>query len=437
MTESSNVGLFPGILDPDGRPWTWGKFPERYRDAIVWFLKAAMLTQEHLVIPCGYFFDNPAFQSVLWEYTGQSQEAKCFKALFPEFVRVGFDGAMRTLASLDDWVSLLDQWIEGSTSERNVRAFPNLLREPRHLRKILIAQSTEDYRAQLVGFGNAENGTDLQKLLARLAKMQFQTSKPPARFDFGERVDRAIAHGPDIPTHKKTFEKVESIVLAVRKHGLPRISRSILQNPHLAKDLGIPDQLIITPAEYRARLALPMRHWHHLAFASAYALGAVCSETAPKKSNAVTRTISAVTDKISESEPGAWYKISTELSSVGFADILIVRRNNEHKFRKGLRQMRLGIEQGDDEFLDAFHRHWRNVISAISWNFKKPETPEIDTLLGTVRDSVSPGEGQVQAVAKGTKFLFSLAVPLVPKVRKEAQLRWFFRQVRRSRQAQS
>jgi len=156
--------LYPGILDPDGRPWTFRGGREYYYKSLIWLSKVTLLTQSQLLVPRGYFFDNVEFQHMLWHFTGNDNESKCFSQLMRDFLRVGCEEGSSRLSSDNDWMDLLDGWIKGigiSSIARNVRVYPNLLSDEEHLSTILNVSDHRQYRDMFIEYGNVENKVHL------------------------------------------------------------------------------------------------------------------------------------------------------------------------------------------------------------------------------------------------------------------------------------
>ena len=424
--------LYPGILDPDGRPWTFKGGRESYYKSLVWLLKITLLTQSQLLVPRGYFFDNLEFQRMLWNFTGNDDESKCFSQLMRDFLRVGCEEGSIKLSSSNDWMDLLDGWIKGSgvsSIARDVPVYPNLLSSEEHLNAILNVNDPGHYRDMFIEYGNIENKIHLGDLFDRLAKLGLRAIQPSGSFDFDARVRKALDGTAELDIDRVILEKVATIADACKKSGIPRISRSILQNQRICREVGISDDGLVSPHEYRTHLMFPMRHWHQMADALAWEAGAVCSETKVSvNATALDNTIVEIADSIREGDLRAWFTISQDFPKLSFCDILTVR--SKQTFYEGLWRLDDAVGKSNAEFLRTFEKHWRDIVGTLRWKSRRPERTQIDGLIAETGKVISPDPIGV-FLTEAARFIISLGPNIVSKLQKEGELHWFLRRVRK------
>jgi len=435
-----NRELYPGVIDPDGRPWLSHNNPKGYRRSLIWLLKVAALSQERLIVPRGYFFDNPQLQKVFQQYFGTGTEEQCFWHVMKNLLKIGdAENVVKgedTLHTQDSWIALLDDWIAGKgtrLSERKVLAYPNLLEDRQHLKEILAARNVSAYREKFRAFGAQENGIDIFDLFERLAKLKLRPVIKVNEFDFDARVRRALEGKSDLDVDPKVLEKVQAVAEACKVNGLPRISRSVLQNRAFCiNELQVPASLAIEENEYSSMLAPQLRHWHHLAFACSYGCGAICTEKTTSFEKAILDTaLGQILDEIQLSHP-SWYKLSVGLDSLSFIDIWKVRNNK--KFFESLQCLRDSLQSGDkDDFRKAFDKHWRFVVTKVSWNFAiaDPDQATLKALIEAGNNAIAadPYSG-ISSLVENARYLWSLGAGFVPQLWKDLELRYFLRRVK-------
>jgi hypothetical protein len=422
-----------GIFDPDGRPWDASAAGLRpYKAGLEASIKIAALTQEHLVLPVGYFFDNPALQKLVMERSGDADEARAFRAVARDVLRISLNESAEDPSAPAptgiDWPGALDAWVRGTGSGRGQLVYLNSLPAPDAER----LQATGDpvrFGQEMAAALLSLRRIDLADYLATLTALELRTvHQPPFEFDALLR-ERLLGRKETFRhLHEPLLDKLQAAAEATRDAGI-RISRSLLNNPNMAREIGIPDAQVLSRAEYKA-VAATLGHYHHMAFARALGAGAFTTFTLPtvgeRASRLLERSFADLARPSSRAEAAS--KISWPVSRITFADIERLRRGKDQaRFFDSLDGLGDAIAQGDpDAYRHALRSHARLVETSISLAFDAKSPSQIATEMARAAYSTATDP---KTATKSAIRLMTHAKDLLPNAWKEVQLRMVFRAI--------
>jgi len=419
---------FFGIFDPDGRPWDGG--PGKlavFQRGLESALKIAFLTQRQLIIPAGYFFDNPALQRIVDKYGESDDEAKAFRALCADLLRISLNETIHDAPpSSIDWPATWDAWVRGSSSNRGQMVYLNSLSADA-AEQIQAQTEIGEFKRLMVAALMEQQGIDFDTHLDRLKKLRLAAVRqPPFQFDkiFRERFLTRKESFRDF--REPLFDKLLAAAEATAAADV-RLSRSLLSNRSQSLEIGIPEALVIERPEYR-KIVRVLAHYHHLAFASALGLDAFTTYQIPtpaQSSSQLLRESFASLTNSSSREDKAW-RLAWPLGNVTFTNIAHARLGRGRtKFFDSLNSV-YDLAAGTDaeEYNRALRAHARVVAGIVSFDFgaAPPERIAADVAGAAFTAAATP-----EAAGSSARKLLPYFKDFAVNIRKEMQLRFFFR----------
>jgi hypothetical protein len=441
---SNNSLFFPGFFDPDGRPWEEypGGIPP-YVKGISSALKVAMLTQQKLLIPIGYFFDNPALQLLVQQHAGDSDEARSFRLLLNDLLLAVVDSTDVTAlggvgTKLDNeklWWDLWRSWYVGHSVHPRPPVYLNCVPE-KHSRDFEQLYDAEIAQAKLSPILQATYSVDVGGLFGTYAKLNLRTIGQQD-FPFDDLLRNRLLSGSEqfFDFKDGVSDKVHAIATSVQSNG-KKLSRTLMRSAEACRELGIKDHHILTPDDYKLLYPI-LQHYHHFAFAKSLALPAFGTQSSPK-------TVGASTEKLFQEEAARLCRYTFDgakhlpptwpLESVKFEEIAKLRLQKSDKFVESLIQIQsavLATNREPKEVGQVLHDHMRMVTGAISFDFKhlKPSDFDAMELAKGMGDMVTGTKPDPKFVGQVARFAFSAVRDFIPNIRKELQLRWTFRRL--------
>lgn len=428
---NSAFSAFFGIFDSDGRPWEHRSSSlAAYTEGVVSALKVAALTQRHLVLPAGYLLDNPALQRTILNFSGQSDEGKAFFEVVQDLVRIAQNESLaQSTSDTVDWQDTYDSWVRGSLSNRGQLVHLNCIPQDDAERLQTYTDVSEFKRAMHAALLQLR-GVDYSTYLSTLELVRFRpVSQPPFRFDEILRTHLLTGAERFVGFEEPLLDKLLAAADAASNAGV-RISRSLLNNPTLSQEIGVPEREVLSRGEYK-RIARTLAHYHHMAFAEAFSLGAIATFQIPTPSQESAALLSECLRELATplNRESGGVSISWPLRAISFTDIYALRLGkHRQRFFAGLDAIYDAALIGDaGHFRSAFRAHTRTVAAAISMTFGNTAPIKVATELASAAYSAAtkPDEAHQEAVKLLPHFK-----DLLPNLQKELQVRFFFRSIK-------
>jgi hypothetical protein len=428
MSLENKVGFFPGFFDPDGRPWeeTPGGV-HKYQLGLESALKIALLTQRHIYIPYGYLLDNPFFQRIFLKYKGDHTEAKCFRALMKDLIRISLSDS--SVDTITDWRSVLRQWIEGTGSQRGRLAYLNCLSADA-AEVVQQSMNVDSFESQMRQALDVLWGIDLPEFLGICNELKLST-KDRAFFRFDDLLRQRLLSGDEqFPIFCESLaDKVHAIAEAASSDSRIRLSRSLLQNPVLCRDLGVRDELTLSRSDYK-ELAPVLAHYHHYAFAESLGMTSFVTRRMPTPDMAAMDLLREQLEHVTHNiiPASAPVPMSWPLGAVRFENIWHVRLSDSSAtFFDNLNMVYDAVSETDtNAYRYAMQKHMRHIAKVISFDFREPNAKE---LAAGLDGAVLANEPTAAGALSLAKYAFTFFRDFAPNVGKELQVRWFFRKL--------
>lgn len=430
MNLVNQIGFFPGFFDSDGRPWEQTPGGEhKYQLGLESALKIALLTQRHIYIPDGYLLDNPFFQRIFLKYKGEHTEAKRFRALMRDLIGISLSGA--SADTITDWRSVLRYWIEGSGSKRGRLVYLNCLSADA-AEVVQQASDVDSFESQMRQVLDAQWGINLAEFLEVCDELKFST-KDRTFFSFDDLLrERLLSGVEEFPTFRESLaDKVHAIADAASTDSQIRLSRSLLNNPDLCRELGVKDYLTLSRADYK-ELAPVLAHYHHYSFAKSLGMGSFVTYRMPTPDTAAMNLLRQQLDQVSRDAVSAATPVSMSwpLGAITFENIWHVRLGDASTtFFDNLNMVYDAARGPDaDAYRNAMQKHMRHIAKVISFDFREPNPKE---LAAGLDGAVLGNEPTAAGALSLAKYAFTFFRDFAPNVGKELQIRWFFRKLRK------
>jgi hypothetical protein len=431
MSPENHIGFFPGFFDSDGRPWeqTPGGL-HKYQLGLESALKIALLTQRHIYIPDGYLLDNPFFQRIFLKYKGEHTEAKCFRALMKDLIGISLSGP--SVDVVTDWRDVLRHWIEGTGSKRGRLVYLNCLSNDA-AEAIQQAVDVDSFESQMRQVLDAQWGINLSEFLGVCNQLKLPT-KDRTFFSFDDLLRaRLLSGAEEFPEFRESLaDKVHAIADAASKEPEIRLSRSLLNNPDLCRELGVKDYLTVSRTEYK-QLAPILAHYHHFSFAQSLGMGSFVTYRMPTPDRAAMSILREQLDHVAREtvSSASTVSMSWPLSAITFENIWHVRLGDASTaFFDNLNTVYDAARGTDvDAYRDAMQKHMRHIAKVISFDFREPNPKE---LAAGLDGAVLANEPTAAGALSLAKYAFTFFRDFAPNVGKELQVRWFFRKLQNS-----
>ncbi|MEM8867818.1 MAG: hypothetical protein AAGC73_06085, partial [Verrucomicrobiota bacterium] len=368
--------------------------------------------------------DNKALQLLFLEYRGDSNEAKCFKALMSDLLLIAAnESSGHDDTPSDFWNSILDDWTKGIGSERNRSVYLNCL--PHDVAKDL--QRLSDQKKFICDLKQAQlsiNQIHLDSYLDLLNSMSLKlTPMKSFRFDaiFREKFLSEEERFSGVPN--SILDKLHANAEASKANN-NRISRSVLASAYLSEEIGVKSEHLLSRAEYDAICPI-LGHYHHYAFTESLGLKSFVSHRMPSVSVACADRLAQESQRIAGSS-SRQTKMNIPISNIAFEDINKVRLGTEEpKFRESLARLNGAAYSGDiEQTLSALESHAKHIEKVVSLSFKGVKFKELGN---AVIDTIHLGDPSSAGIAKLVCSYLGAPVQVLRNVRKEYQLRLFFR----------
>ncbi len=438
MTKDLQSSGFFGFFDPDGRPWSFkGVNPRDYQRGLESALKIALLTQRHLVIPAGYFLDNPSLQWLFMNNSGTSREAKCFQALMRDLLRVSVSLNESNCSGPDDtlttWEEVMNDWIQGTTTNRRRFVYLNSI-TPDAAESIQLSANIDQFKNRMSNAVHDQNEIFIRDYLHILNKLSLRTRTfKELSFPFDKLLrDRLLSGQDKFPEVNETIgEKLHAIAVAAQKSDV-RISRSLISNKQLCLDIGVNNQNILSREEYKM-LVPTLAYYHHYAFSSALGLESFVTYKLPALECASQLILREQLDKIANTimKSSNSERLSWPLKNLTFENIYDARLGKEStKFNDSLQALRDSARGNDlGEYHTSLRKHARHVAKVVSLNFEGPTSKD---LIRGLDETVLADEPTTEGALTLAKFSFTFFREFGPNIQKELQIRYFFQRLRKN-----
>ncbi len=428
MDDRKGGSAFFGVFDPDGRHWAPDRGGAgRYQMATEAALKIALLTQQKLAIPAGYFLDNLALQRIFRNHGGERD----FKDLCKDLLSVALnETALDPSIRAIDWRDVWNSGVQGKISNRHQTVYLNCLPEA-DAADLQAHTDVEDFKREMAARLLTSQGIDFDAYLTQLESAELRpiTHRP---FEFDKELRTRFLGGNELfaGLGERTYEKLHAAAQATQAAGI-RISRSLLQSRTQSLDIGIPEAQIFSRSEYQS-MAPMLAHYQHLAYASVLGLGTFATFQMPSVDRAATKLLRGVFGSLAQESrkhvKGGLRGIVWPLKHVSFSDIAKVRLDKKNRPRFFASLDRISeLADGDDlaAYRDALHEHVRLVSGVISMSFNGISSSEVATdMAGSVYSANDPS-----AAAASARKVLPYFKDFALNVRKEFQLRVYFRSV--------
>lgn len=430
MKSNQSKSAFFGIFDPDGRPWGQSGNLSNFQKGLESALKIAFLTQRQLIIPSGYFLDNPALQRIFTKYKGSDDESQSFRALCSDLLRISLNESLHDgPQDKIDWQGTWDSWIRGTSSNRGQLVYLNCL-APDDAEEIQTHADVNEFKRLMTAALSQQQGIDFNEYLRTLSQLGLSTvHQPPFEFDKLLRT-LLLNREESFPDFREPlFEKLQAAAEATSSAEI-RMSRSLLNNPILSLEIGIPETQVIKRAEYKS-IAGILGHYHHYAFAKALELDAFTTFKIPtpeKRSAELllksVNSLSKPTFRKDEAHSLVW-----PLTKVSFNDIWKVRLGvGQTRFFDSLNSVydnALGSEV--QAYNKALYAHARTVAGIIALDFGSSPPDQVAQDVSEDLSKAYTGANNAVSAALSARKLLPYFKDFSLNIRKELQLRFFFR----------
>jgi hypothetical protein len=425
------VGYFPGFLDSDGRPWlTLTKNIEAYENMIKFALKVAMLTQKNLPIPEGYFLDNPIFQRIILNYSGNNKEAESFRRLMNELVLVMVNENSDLVGnSLNEWQEVVQLWIKGKSSQRNQQVYLNCLSHEDAVR-LQNLKSRNQFQTQMnLALINLWN-VDYPSFLNTLNSMKLKV-RGRSKFNFDPIFRSKLVFGDEVfdSISNEIRDKLYAVSEATEKNGF-RIARSLLHNPQMSLEMGLKEGEIITRKEYD-KISKVLAHYHHYAFAESMGLSSFISFNNPlildRENMDLDQRLSILIEKIVNNHNSK--SINIPLNTISFQDIYKVRLGQKSavRFNENLNRLVDAIKgRNDYSFEQAMSIHIKHIYKTLLLNHQIENPKELSKSIDEITHT---GDVAVGTSAYAIRNILNVLKDFVPNVNKSNKIRLTLRQL--------
>ncbi|MCB9716993.1 MAG: hypothetical protein H6712_24265 [Myxococcales bacterium] len=353
-----------------------------------------MLTQKRMVIPEGYIFDNVSLQHYLCNrQIGDGGDA--FRKAMSGFVAVASDIANpeHLADSEESWGHIFQRWLVGKDETRGIVCAPNAVDQSREVRLFKASSPAE----LLAVYDDIKVGRSREDVCRAIASIAPGLNKEVTRkYEFEQRlmdsVRRSLVQGgrPEFSISPRVAEKVVEIFEACQ--GASRaagrrigVSRSLLRNHELCRDMGVGEGCLISSDEYGEELLRPCRHYQQVAFSELFNVEFSAVDIPSEEVSSVdgregdpyrgrhriARKIDLPTFERRIRFLPEQQKLHTlvlngsALSDVEYSAILRVRESQWFDDSlTGLESYRRGEVWGD--WSDAFNEHWKRVAQELS-----------------------------------------------------------------------
>ncbi|MEO0895582.1 MAG: hypothetical protein AAFY71_04260 [Bacteroidota bacterium] len=425
-----STGFYPGIYDSDGRPWlrySSSGLLEPYERALESSLKIALLTQQELVLPEGYFLDNPGLQRIILRYEGPEVESTCFRSLMSDLIVVVTTDHDK---EVKHWRDLFRSWVQGKGTRRNQMVYMNCV-ENDHAIRLQSLSSVDTFEENLEVILSKTTGVNYQEFLKICDSLSFK-SRTRGSFQFDTFLENNLLnqkeHFKNIS--EEQLEKLDRINDAAKRNG-QRISRSLINNQSRCVDIGVPIPYTIGRDEYE-KISPILAHYHHMAFADSMSLDSLMTFTLPVMEEASTKLLDEETQALAESLFSHSEKLNftLPLSRISFEDIWKIRLGKGRPtFMDNLNQLCDSLAGGEKKIFESkFKQHVTYIKRQIGQQFDQNEPIDI---VKNMEGIVMSPDMTISSTISTAKSALTFLKDFIPNLGKQKQIKTTFRKIKR------